>query len=349
MSRFSRHPSARPFGARGTPRLWTSLIMLAIVGLVYFQARNPNNWRWLTADDAADPQAAHATKNPSPRWKETLISAQNDQDSEELAAGRMQLDAVIDKRPLEKLDMPAYWRLLKWARSQSFEELEGRAKRDVVYAQLFQRPEKYRGQLIRLRLHVRRIVKGDDVPANTADAEDIFELWGSTDESKSQPYGVICPEMPDWFRTGGDVEEECVFVGYFFKLMAHDALNTQRASPVLIGRLRPISIPTSTKRTPARTSTLDILVVTSVLGILAFGIWRLITIRRRAQRAVGASSQREDVIESWLCEPSTGGEFAVPASVAVTNPMAESTASSAMNSQESGTSEFGTDRPDGCS
>ncbi len=323
--------------------------MLAIVGLVYFQARNPHNWRWLTADDRAVPQAARATRNPSPRWKETRISAQNDQDSEELAAGRMQLDAVIDKRPLEKLDMPAYWRLLKWARSQSFEELEGRAKRDVVYAQLSQRPEKYRGQLIRLRLHVRRIVKHDDVPANTADVGDVFELWGFTDESKSQPYAVICPEMPDWFRTGGDVEEECVFVGYFFKRMAHDALNTQRASPILIGRLRPISIPTSTQRTPARTSTLDIIVVTIVLGILAFGIWRLLTIRRRASRTAGASSQREDVIESWLREPANGGEVAAPIPVSATNPMAESKGSSAMNSQNSGTSEFGMGRPDGCS
>ena len=323
--------------------------MLAIVGLVYFQARNPNNWRWLAAVDAADPLAARATKNPSPRWKETLISAQNDQDAEELAAGRMQLDAVIDKRPLEKLDMPAYWRLLKWARSQSFEELEGRAKRDVVYTQLFQRPEKYRGQLIRLRLHVRRIVKHDDVPANTADVGEIFELWGSTDESKSQPYGVICPEMPDWFRTGGDVEEESVVVGYFFKLIAHDALNTQRASPLLIGRLRPISIPTSTNRTPARTSTFEILVVTSVLGILAFGIWRLLTLRPRAQRAAGASSQREDVIESWLREPTRGAEVSAPASVCVTDPMAASTASSAMNSQASSTSDLGMGGPDGCS
>ena len=192
-------------------------------------------------------------------------------------------------------------------------------------------------------------MRGDDVPANTADVGDVFELWGFTDESKSQPYGVICPEMPDWFRIGGNVEEECDFVGYFFKLMAHDALNTQRASPLLIGRLRPISIPTSTKRGPARTSTFDILVVTSILGILAFGIWRLLTIRRRARRALGASSQREDLIESWLREPAIGGEVSVPATVSVTNLTAEATDSSAMNSPQSGTSEFGMGPADGCS
>lgn len=241
MSRYRRSPVGRPYGSGSKPRLLTSILLLIIVSMIYTQAKDARNWKWLVAQEQ---EAEQPAPNPKPKlWKEVVIEAPHDGSPEELATSRMQLQAVSDKRPLDGLEMPSYYRLLKWARAQPFEDLEVRAKRHPVYAQFFESADKYRGQLFRLRLHVRRIVEHEDLPQNSADARRVYELWGFTDESKDHPYSIVVPEIPSWFKTGGEVEEECVVVGYFFKLLAYEAFHTNRAAPLFMGRMRPIAGP----------------------------------------------------------------------------------------------------------
>ena len=314
MSRSFRQPLARTFGSSGTPRLTTAIIMLVIVGLVYQQAKDARNWRWLAAQE--NDQKAVAPVQNRPGWQETLIDAPHDGNPEELRSGRNELGAVTDKAALNQYDMTAYYRHLKWARAQPFEDLELRAKTDFVYAQLFQNPEKYRGQLIRLRLHVGRILKFDDIPENSSQATQLFELWGRTDESKSHPYGVVVPEIPSWFKLGGEnIHEECVFVGYFIKLMAYDISgDKRRAAPLLVGRIRPLSIPPVGEKSNDMMSAVEWGIGTLVVALLGIAAWRAMSLSRQTRSLRTSTASSADDVESWLVAPTEEATVAAPPS-----------------------------------
>ncbi len=302
MSRSFRQPLARTFGSFGTPRLTTAIIMLVIVGLVYQQAKDARNWRWLAAQEVN--QKAVAPVENRPGWQETVIDAPHDVNPEELRSGRMELEAVLDKAALHQFDMTAYYRHLKWARAQSFEELEPRAKTDFVYAQMCQNPDRYRGQLVRLRLHVGKILRHDDIPENSSRATQLFELWGRTDESKSHPYCVIAPEVPNWFQIGGDnAREECVFVGYFIKLLAYDISgNKRRIAPMLVGRIRPLSVPLANDRANDW-SAVEWGIGALVIGLVGFGAWRAMSLSRQTRSLRTSTASSADDVESWLVAP----------------------------------------------
>lgn len=316
MSRSFRLPLARTFGSTGTPRLMTAIAMLIIVGLVYQQAKDARNWRWLAAQEV-NPKAVAPVEN-RPGWQEVVIDAPHDGNPEELRYARMELGAVTDKEPLKTLDMTAYYRHLKWARAQSFEELEPRAKTDFVYAQLFQDPEKHRGQLVRLRLHVGKILRHDDVSENSSQATQLFELWGRTDESKSHPYCVVVPEIPNWFQVGGDnAREECVFVGYFIKLLAYDISgNKRRAAPMLVGRIRPLS--TGPKAGAGNEmSAAEWGIGALIFGLIGVAAWRAMSLSRKPRSIRTSTASCADDVESWLVVPvSEDASAAVPVSVA---------------------------------
>ena len=168
---------------------------------------------------------------------EIIVPGPTDQNESEAAAARSLFQAVTDRAPLSKIEMPAYWRCLKWARAQSFADLERRAVHGVVYTQLWEQPDKYRGKLVRLRLHIRRILDWE-APENSAGVRRVYEAWGWTDESKSFPYVVVFSDLPEGIPLGDNVEEEGLFVGYFLKTIAYTAFNRNRSSPLLLGRMK---------------------------------------------------------------------------------------------------------------
>ncbi|HTI49711.1 MAG TPA: hypothetical protein VL475_02125, partial [Planctomycetaceae bacterium] len=212
MSRRWQRPAAG-FGRRN-PRtqLLSMLIFLVILGLIYARARDPQTWRWLADDRAAGPDLqqmeananAPAADGPAAA-DDTVVPGPTDEDAEEMADATRQFAAISDKAPLDKSEMPAYWRLMKWARGQSFKDLAARARRDVLYTQLWERPHAYRGKLLKLRLHIKRVVEWD-APENVAGVKTVYEAWGWTDESKSYPYVVVFSELPQGMHVGADVQ-----------------------------------------------------------------------------------------------------------------------------------------------
>ena len=48
-----------------TPRLTTMFMMLAILGLIFYQLRNPNLWRMFGSDDDEFMEAARAARTPA--------------------------------------------------------------------------------------------------------------------------------------------------------------------------------------------------------------------------------------------------------------------------------------------
>lgn len=308
MSQYRRGPYGRPYGSGSQPRLMTSVLLLIIVSMIYTTSKDARNWKWLEvhADEIDNTKPA---TNPKPReWKEVVIEAPHDGDPEELATCRMQLGAVQDKTPLDGLDMPSYYRLLKWARAQPFEALEVRARREIFYRQFFESAKTHRGNLQRLRLHVRQIVVHDDLPQNSSEARKVYELWAYTDESKSHPYVVVVPEIPSWFKTGPEVDEECVFVGYFLKIMAYEAVGAHRGAPLLVGRLRPVSGPP--KKAAAAPAIMEYALGAGVLAVFGAIVWFALKSRRPVSLVARVRKSETDGVSDWLSpEVSVAGQL----------------------------------------
>ena len=70
---------------------------------------------------------------------EKLVPGPTDQDEEEWEAAKEEFQAITDRESLAAIDMPLYWRLVKWARAQTFDQLRQRAK-TVSYVQLWDDP-----------------------------------------------------------------------------------------------------------------------------------------------------------------------------------------------------------------
>ncbi len=237
--------------------------LLIVLGLIYSWASKPQSWRWLEResgtssssanDDLSDAlaQATPATSDKATGDKtssltattkstvasatDTVVPAATDLDKAEWDKSAKLFEALSDKTVLAPEEMSAYWRCLKWARAQTFAEMDKRAARDVAYTRFFDEPDKYRGRLVRLRLHIRRILDWD-AHENSAGVKHVYEAWGWTDQSNAL-YAAVFSELPEGMKLGEDQHQEGLFVGYFLKDLGFQAFNKNRAAPLLLGRM----------------------------------------------------------------------------------------------------------------
>lgn len=237
-----RHRS-RPYGLAPRPTRIVGLLMaLGVLWLLYDRFRDPATWKVLfDLKDDAVVNAQVGEQAPAPAAAapvaEVIEPGPNDTDEEEVADAAASFELVADRAPLKPREMHAYWRLMGWTRTEEFATQNRRALHDVAFTQLWEQPERYRGKLISLRLHVRRVLKYD-APENPHGFKEIYEAWGWTDESRSFPYVVVFPECPEGLPVGTDIRGEVVFVGYFLKVMSYTAFDTPRGAPLLVGRVR---------------------------------------------------------------------------------------------------------------
>ena len=164
-----RRRLARPYGLNTPPTRMLSLLMgLVVLGVLYQRAKEPQFWRWLTnesraaaEDDSKDSKQTQplGTRHSTLATAEDVVPGPNETDPDELEKLRSNLKAVQDRQPLQSFDMPAYWQLMRWSRTRPFAEQEKLSRRDVPYSHLWEEPDLYRGQPIRLKLYVRRVLK----------------------------------------------------------------------------------------------------------------------------------------------------------------------------------------------
>jgi hypothetical protein len=296
--------------------------MLGIVAIVYSLAKRPETWRPLVGDGPpagnAAPTAglpekvAEAPRPPNGRPgdgsplapPELTDESQRDADDEELATARVEFSAISDRTPVTKSEMPAYWRCLTWAGAHDFAELEARARGDVRFSEFWEQPEKHRGRLYRLRLHIKRILQ-HEVPENKAGVKTLYEAWGWTDESLSYPYVVLFAELPPGMPVGGDIRAEGLFVGYFLKQMSYRAYDAAMAAPLLLGRMKAVAAPTPP---PARGPS-AIWFVAAIAGLVAIAIARMWfggwSVRRAGPLPVRTAD--EDELSDWFQQQKSAG------------------------------------------
>jgi hypothetical protein len=240
---------------------------------------------------AEQPKPGEVAREPAK--DENLVPGKNDLDAEQVADLKDWLEMVRDRTPLKGREMPAYWTMLRWSRTQKFSELEKRATAEPVFSQLWEEPNKYRGHLYKLRLHVRRVLEYD-APENPIGLKRAYEIWGWTENSKSFPHVVVVPELPPGLKVGADSEGEAVFVGYFLKIMSYTAFDADRGAPLFVGRARTVT-PGYGARAQASSSSIGIWEL-AALGLTAIAVIfgaRLWTRRPAPQLAVDESFDSE--------------------------------------------------------
>jgi hypothetical protein len=209
---------------------------------------------------------------------------------------------------------------MKWARSLSFAELEERARRDVPFTKLWEQPDSHRGELIRLRLHVRRVIEHDNLAQNSAGLDTVYEISGVTDESKTNPYVVVCFELPPEIPVETNTYAEVVFVGYFLKIWAYSGGDEKnRGAPFLIGRVKPVISGKSLAeaRTEGLLAMVAIGVAIVLAALVAVALWRLARGKRPGRLAGAAVATLPNAdIEAWLENPTDEDAAAQPSHAA---------------------------------
>jgi hypothetical protein len=238
--------------------------MLAVVFFIMNRAKDPNTWRWLT-DEAApaeivradlgtpDPATASGADetplqdvasegNPSAQRRDDGVpgvTGPTDEDPEEIDAALEEYQAISDRKPLLAEEMPSYWRMVKWVERQSADRLGQRSQKNVYFTDFVEVPDKCRGKLFHLRLHVWG-THSYEAPQNSAGIARMYEARGWTNQSNPWIYIVVCPELPTGMPLGPDVREEVSFDGYFLKMMSYEAPRAPgklEYAPLLVGRM----------------------------------------------------------------------------------------------------------------
>ena len=313
-----RRRLAHPYGRTVPPTRLLSLLMgLAVMGVVYQRVKEPQFWSWLTNESRADTAAdvsesasqmdSLATRHSPLTTLENLVPGPNETDADELAKWRSNLKAVQDRVALQDFDMPAYWQLMRWSRTRPIAELEKLARRDVPYSHLWDEPNLYRGQPIRLKLHIRRVLQYEP-SKNPQDLKTVYEAWGWTEDSRSFPFCVVFPDKPAGLPIGTDVDADVVFVGYFLKWMSYQAFDVKKNAPLLVGRMRSAA-PTAGAAKGGGWETAFLTIVAGVLLVSFIG-WFAVNGLRRPRTIVAATTAVPDQLpENWLAETPAESRF----------------------------------------
>lgn len=293
-------------------------MMLVIVGMLMYRTRDPSMWRWLAEDDrVAEPAAESKEAIPTataakgePEFIETLVTGPDDRQPFEQSESARLFQAVTDKSPLEAEEMPSYWKLMRWSMTQSFDELWKRARKDRYFTHLGQDPEKHRGELIALKISLRRAL-AHEAGKNSAGVNQVYEAWGVTEESRTGLYCLVYYDQPPQLPLQPSIHEEALFVGYFLKLMSYeDAMGTTRWAPLLIGRLRwrenPARVALSRDRSERNGMPFLVVGVLGGLGLLAFWTKRYLSVGTPTESVTKLVDHA--AIEQWLDDAEDGAD-----------------------------------------
>jgi hypothetical protein len=304
-------------------RLMAAIFMLVLICMLMVRFRDPNMWGWAakddgkpaeTADRAAPPPAHKPAASPGAVSARPLPAATGptDEDPDQAEEVRNEFQAMTDGAlTLGPEEMEAYDRLVFWVKNQSFERLRRRARKDLLFTNFHDEPDKCRGQLAALDMTVRRIVDA----GKNRDGVPLHEVWGFTKESGNRLYVAIVVDLPKGMPVGPDVYEKARFAGYFLKLQGYHAAGARpgaapEKAPVLIGRLEWEPTPVAAPPFDTRQEWFWGLGILAAIGLVVGLRWvyrKLVRRKSAARSAMIATAGAEQIpIEAWLERSSLG-------------------------------------------
>ncbi len=341
MSRFLKRRRASGFRTSDIFRLMAMIGFLCVLGLSFTRFRDAKMWRWLfphsvasqgaEADELvrqknvdlqkkqlgrgvanADAQLAPATVDAGSKpassedpKTESVTAAVSPVKKSELVAEeaeflKQELELVEDKSGLDVLEMGAYWRLVGWSKDQTSEEMDQRARRDIQFTHLWERPAKYRGQLVRLNLRLVRTVRYE-AEKNRLGVDWLYEGWGTTTDSGSNPYVVVFADWPKGLPLGESLEEDVTVDAYFLKLFKYNSRDGKaRSAPLLIGRLNWHRTPANGGENSTNIMWSGLVIVCGAV-IVGLGIWVFrFTVGPPKLAALSPVLTDEGKVDDWL-------------------------------------------------
>jgi hypothetical protein len=283
------------------PRLLTLVVMLGVLVLLMDLARDPKTWRWLAPDEqVAQVEPQPGGQPPAVDDAQPAAEGPSDEDPLERDAAREEFQAVADKAPLRGEEMPAYWRLMAWTLRQPAGDLQKRADKNVTYQDLWHQPDKWRGKLLEIPVHLQRTLTVNDPVENDLGLKSLYEAWGWNSNSQPYSYWMVLPQLPPGMPRGEKILEEATFVGYFLKLIPYeDREGKTRATPLLIGRL--IWHPMPDNPLARRDEWTWTWYIAAALFVLFAVRWGLVFLGRTKPRPATEPASGDDrAVQSWL-------------------------------------------------
>jgi hypothetical protein len=138
----------------------------------------------------------------------------------------------------------AYWNFLVQAHYTSAKAFAKAARRDVTYVHLFNEPEQYRGDVIRVSGRLIKLSRFDPpMEARAAGVSDLYEGWIMTDAFGENPVCIAFTDLPTGLTVDSQrkYNDAVSFDGYFYKRYRYKAYDNKKANeyrdaPLLIGR-----------------------------------------------------------------------------------------------------------------
>jgi len=251
------------FSRREQYRLMGLVFALGFVVLVAVRASDPANWRWLTSREdavadknhqgpaAAPPAVEDASQQnidtrhrPTPAAPLPLDTVRLGQDKEAVAetdegyfpgvvSGHLR--EIKDNQPFRAREAAAWFNLLSVLRDAKPAELESRASQ-VGFAQLYQQPDAYRGQLVTFSGFIRRVTLRE-VGKNKEGIKAYYELVLKPQAGPPRPVMAYVLRLPEELKSKGeDVNEPIQLTGFFFKNWVYAGKNATYIAPVLLAR-----------------------------------------------------------------------------------------------------------------
>ena len=166
-----------------------------------------------------------------------------------------------------------------------------------IYLDLFKDYESFEGRPVTLRGRLRELVKSPADPNIRYKLAYLYEAWIYTDDSQNHPAVVVCTSAPEELvrkaeREGEKLNEPVSVTGYFFKMYAYRAQDTDRFAPMFLAqRIQWHPVPSEPEPIPAVYVYLPILVV--VAAVVGF-LWKTHREDRRHRERLKARTPQTD-------------------------------------------------------
>lgn len=190
------------------------------------------------------------------------------------------IDQARDRRPIEDAESASYLYMLSMAGRTELEAFEKHKGPNPNRNDLMNRPAQWRGKVVKLHGHVRRLrALPPDPELQKFGLGPLFEAWVFQDQYGAHPVCLLVTSLPPGLKPAEDLDEEVSFAGFFYKVYRYASAQTkegdrvQRDAPLLMGpglRLRP---KTKTEGLDAGNWTRDLLPIffSVIIGTVGLG------------------------------------------------------------------------------
>lgn len=228
---FQRGPKPRNFLSRREQwRLLVLVLMLGLVVIFAWEARNPDYYRWLWAQ-AENEEAPGTFRSPAPVAPEETAPSRYFPGVEP-----SRLKSIRDNKPLGLSEWNAWLHLFDVLRKNEEATLEQASTGRVSFVQLFEQSGEYRAELVTTGGIVRRAHPAK-TPKNEYGLSDYYQVWLWPADHPNDPIAVWCLHLPKGFPIGMTMAEEAEVTGFYFKLWAYKAADGKvLRAPMLLAR-----------------------------------------------------------------------------------------------------------------